>query len=141
MASLTSAPRHLVALLAGGLLFVAWLAVDVFGEFQISGLFCLTAVIVAVSASTRWTLIASAAAVTAAAASGLWHDNWGSAAWAVRLAGCAIGCAAATLAAPSRGLLPTRQRVAQTPPPTGRSVVLVAPVHAGCPRRHMPMSV
>jgi hypothetical protein len=52
-------------------------AVDAFGNFQVSGLFGLCAVVVAVSASTRWTVIASAAAVTAAVASGWWHDNLG----------------------------------------------------------------
>jgi serine phosphatase RsbU (regulator of sigma subunit) len=86
-------------LLTGALVLGAWVAVDVFGSFQVSGLFCLSAVVVAVSASTRWTLIASAAAVSAAVASGWWHDNLGSAAWAARLAGCVLGCLAATVAA------------------------------------------
>src|SRR5690242_4930223 len=91
--------RQRGALWLGGLVLAAWLAVDLSGGFQVSGLFCLCPLVVAVSASTRWTLIASAAAMTAAVASGAWHDNLGSNAWAVRLVGCAVGCVAATLVA------------------------------------------
>jgi serine phosphatase RsbU (regulator of sigma subunit) len=99
MASVPLPARRPAALLAGGLFLVVWLVVDVVSQVQVSGLFCLTAVIVAVSASTRWTAIAAAAAITAAVASGLWHDNLGSGAWLLRLAGCAAGCVAAVLAA------------------------------------------
>jgi len=99
MASVPLFLRRRAALPAGGLVLVAWVVIDLIGDFQVSGLFCLSAVVVAVSASTSWTVIASIAAVTAAAASGAWHDNLGSTAWWVRLAGCAIGCVAATLAA------------------------------------------
>lgn len=112
MASSTSLSRHRVVLLSGALVLAVWLALDLLGEFQVSGLFCLVAVVVAISASTWWTLVASAVAVTAAAASGLWHDNVGSTAWAVRLIGCAIGCAAATVAA--RGLERDRRDLRHT---------------------------
>jgi serine phosphatase RsbU (regulator of sigma subunit) len=86
-------------LLAGGVVLGAWIAVDVLGGFQVSGLFCVAAVVVAVTASTRWTVVTSVAAVTAAVGSGLWHDNLGSTAWSARLIGCVIGCMAAILAA------------------------------------------
>jgi serine phosphatase RsbU (regulator of sigma subunit) len=98
MASVPALPhplRRSGALVAGVLVLAAWLAVDVLGDSQVSGLFGLCAVVVAVGASIFWTLIASALAVTAAAASGLWHDNLGSLAWLVGLMGCVIGCAAA----------------------------------------------
>ena len=94
-----SPARRIAPLVAGALFFVVWLVLDASGEQQVSGLFSLTAVIVAVSASTRWTVAASVAAVTAAAASGLWHDNVGETAWLLRLVGCLIGCVAATFAA------------------------------------------
>ncbi|WP_374969625.1 SpoIIE family protein phosphatase [Terrabacter sp. BE26] len=92
-------PRPPSALVAGGVVLGAWVAVDVLADFQVSGLFCLAALVVAVSASPRQTLMISVAAVTAAVASGLWNDNLGSAAWLVRLAGCVIGCASAIVAA------------------------------------------
>ncbi|MFL6288183.1 MAG: SpoIIE family protein phosphatase [Actinomycetes bacterium] len=94
-----SSAQRFAPLVAGAVFFVVWLALDASGEYQVSGLFSLTAVIVAVSASTRWTVAASVAAMTAAAASGLWHDNVGESVWLLRLLGCLVGCVAAILAA------------------------------------------
>jgi serine phosphatase RsbU (regulator of sigma subunit) len=99
MASMSSPPRSPLVLLSGVLVLAVFLALDVLGDNQVSGLFCLSAVVVSLSASMQWTAAASVAAVTAAAASGLWHDNLGSAAWSARLAGCVIGCVAAVVAA------------------------------------------
>ena len=99
MLSVSTPARRSGPLLAGALFFAAWLAVDLSGAGQVSGLFSLTAVIVAVSASARWTAAASLFAMAAAAGSGLWHDNVGETDWLLRLVGCLIGCVAATMAA------------------------------------------
>jgi serine phosphatase RsbU (regulator of sigma subunit) len=84
---------------AGVLLLALMVAVDVVLGRQINGAFAGAAVLTAINAGVRRTASVAGLALVASVASGVWHDNLGERAWAVRFATCVLICGLAVVAA------------------------------------------
>src|SRR3954469_10248683 len=84
---------------AGVLLLALLVAVDVVLGRQINGAFAGAAVLTAINAGVRRTASVAALALAASVASGVWHDNLGERAWAIRFATCVLVCGLAVVAA------------------------------------------
>src|SRR4051812_25713903 len=85
--------------LAGVLLLALMAAVDVVLGRQINGAFAGAAVLTAINAGVARTASVAGLALAASVASGVWHDNLGERAWAIRFATCVLICGLAVVAA------------------------------------------
>jgi serine phosphatase RsbU (regulator of sigma subunit) len=93
--------------LAGVLLLVVLVAVDVLLGRQINGAYAGAAVLTAINADVRRTASVAALTLVASVASGVWHDNLGGREWTIRFATCVLICGLAVTAA----LVNDRRRV------------------------------
>ena len=84
---------------AGLVLLVVLVAVDIGFGNQINGVFSAAAVLAAINAEPLRTAAVGLLATVAAAASGVWNDNLGEQAWAVRFVSCVLICVIAVVAA------------------------------------------
>ena len=85
--------------LAGVLLLVVLVAVDVLLGRQINGVYAGAAVLTAINAGVRRTASVVGLALVVSVASGVWHANLGSGEWTVRFATCVLICGLAVTAA------------------------------------------
>ncbi|MCW2817090.1 MAG: hypothetical protein JWN84_4545 [Nocardioides sp.] len=85
--------------LSGVVLLALMVGVDLGLDRQINGVYAGSAVLVAINSDVRRTVPVAALAMVASLASGVWNDNLGQTAWAVRFATCALICGLAVLAA------------------------------------------
>jgi serine phosphatase RsbU (regulator of sigma subunit) len=84
---------------AGVVLLALIVAVDVVLGRQINGAYAGAAVLTAINAGVRRTASVAGLALLASVASGVWHDNLGERAWAVRFATCVLISGLAVVAA------------------------------------------
>jgi serine phosphatase RsbU (regulator of sigma subunit) len=90
--------------LAGVLLLVVLMAVDVLLGRQINGAYAGAAVLTAINAGVRRTASVAGLALVASVASGVWHENLGGGGWTIRFATCVLICSLALMAAFVTGL-------------------------------------
>ncbi len=84
---------------SGPVLLTLMVAVDIGLGRQINGVYAGAAVLVAINADVRRTSLVALACVVASVGSGVWNDNLGEVAWAVRFATCVLICVLAAAAA------------------------------------------
>jgi serine phosphatase RsbU (regulator of sigma subunit) len=85
--------------LAGVMLLAVLVGIDLGSGNQINGVYSAAAVLAAINSQPTRTAGVAVLACAAAVASGVWNDNLGEQAWAVRFASCVLICVIAVFAA------------------------------------------
>ena len=85
--------------LAGVLLLLVLVGVDLVSGHQINGVFAAAAVLAAINADPRRTTLVAGLAVLASVLSGVWNDNLGEQDWVIRFASCVLLSVLAVVAA------------------------------------------
>lgn len=84
----------------GGVLLLSLLVLtDIVSGTQINGVYSAAAVLASISVDARRTAAVAAMAVLASLGSGIWNDNLGDRAWALRFVTCVLICTLAVVAA------------------------------------------